>query len=124
MPDEDTQREHGRRSSPLPGMLGRLHAGWLMLRDPDTPRTAKLGVVVLGLGAALLVLAYGVSPFDLLPELFLGPAGLIDDLIIIPLLLWLLSRFMPRGKARRILAKFGRKPGTKPDTPGTDAPNP
>jgi len=96
-------------SSPLPGMLGRLHAGWLMLRDPATPALGKLGIVALGLGGLLLMVAYGVWPIDLIPELFTGPLGLIDDLILIPLMLWVLSRFMPRDKAKRILAKFGKR---------------
>ena len=31
---------------------------------------------------ALLALLYCVSPVDLLPEIFLGPIGLIDDAIV------------------------------------------
>jgi uncharacterized membrane protein YkvA (DUF1232 family) len=112
MPDDprnDGPHHDDKTSSPLPGMLGRLHAAWLMLRDPATPALGKLGVVVIGLGGVLLMVAYGVSPIDLIPELFTGPFGLIDDLILIPLMLWVLSLFMPRQKAAHILNKFRTK---------------
>ena len=34
-------------------------------------------------GVALLGLGYVLSPIDLLPELLLGPIGLIDDLVVV-----------------------------------------
>jgi len=46
-----------------------------LLRDPRVPATAKL------IGAAGI--AYILSPLDLLPEVVLGPLGLIDDLIVV-----------------------------------------
>ncbi len=110
-----------KKSSPLPGMLGRLHAGWLMLRDPETPTLGKLGIVILGLGGLLLMIAYGISPIDLIPDV-LFPVGFIDDLILIPLMLWVLSRFMPRDKAQRILERFGKRKKTsaEPDDQPSD----
>ena len=46
-----------------------------LLRDPRVPRGPKL-VALLGLG-------YVLSPIDLLPEVLLGPIGLIDDLLVV-----------------------------------------
>jgi uncharacterized membrane protein YkvA (DUF1232 family) len=46
-----------------------------LLRDPRVPRGPKL-VALLGLG-------YVLSPIDLLPEILLGPIGLVDDLIVV-----------------------------------------
>jgi uncharacterized membrane protein YkvA (DUF1232 family) len=50
-------------------LLGRL------LRDRRVPRGPKL-VALLGLG-------YVLSPIDLLPEILLGPIGLVDDLLVV-----------------------------------------
>ena len=36
----------------------------------------------------LILILYALSPFDLLPELFVGPIGLIDDVIILGALYW------------------------------------
>jgi len=46
-----------------------------LLRDPRVPRGPKL-VALLGLG-------YVLSPIDLLPEVLLGPIGLVDDLLVV-----------------------------------------
>ncbi len=46
-----------------------------LVRDPRVPLGAKLIA-----GAAL---AYVISPIDLVPEVLLGPIGLIDDLLIV-----------------------------------------
>ncbi len=50
-------------------LLGRL------VRDPRVPPGSK-AVALLGVG-------YALSPIDLLPEILLGPIGLIDDLLIV-----------------------------------------
>lgn len=42
--------------------------------DPEVPRGAKVRVAV--------VLAYFISPVDLLPEAFLGPIGYLDDVAL------------------------------------------
>jgi uncharacterized membrane protein YkvA (DUF1232 family) len=55
-------------------------------RDPRTPWLARL--------LALLVVAYAVSPIDLIPD-FIPVLGLLDDLILIPLGLALVLRFIP-----------------------------
>lgn len=56
-----------------------------LARDPRVPAGSKC--------LALLGFAYAVSPLDLLPELLLGPLGLIDDLLVIAAVL---SRILNR----------------------------
>ena len=46
-----------------------------LVRDPRVPLGSKL--------IAAAALAYVVSPIDLVPEVLLGPIGLIDDLLIV-----------------------------------------
>jgi uncharacterized membrane protein YkvA (DUF1232 family) len=64
-----------------------LLALWKLFRHPDTPRPAKL--------VALLVLAYALSPIDLIPD-FIPVLGWIDDLILLPLGIALAVRMTPR----------------------------
>jgi len=44
-------------------------------RDPRVPTSSKV--------LALLAVGYVLSPFGLMPELLLGPIGLIDDLVVV-----------------------------------------
>ena len=62
------------------------HAVWLAARDPRTPWYAK----ALGLAVA----AYALSPIDLIPD-FIPVLGLLDDLLIVPLGLWLTLKLIP-----------------------------
>jgi uncharacterized membrane protein YkvA (DUF1232 family) len=55
-------------------------------RDPRTPRSARL--------LALFVVAYALSPIDLIPDA-VPVLGLIDDLLLIPIGLWLVIRLIP-----------------------------
>ncbi|WP_220494325.1 YkvA family protein [Aquipseudomonas guryensis] len=64
------------------------HALWLAARDARTPKLAKL--------LALLVAAYALSPIDLIPD-FVPVLGYLDDLIIVPLGIWLVVRLIPAG---------------------------
>lgn len=59
---------------------------WLAARDSRTPWYAKL--------VAALVAAYALSPIDLIPD-FIPIFGYLDDLIIVPLGLWLAIRLIP-----------------------------
>lgn len=59
---------------------------WIAARDPRTPAGAKL------LAGAMA--AYAFSPIDLIPD-FIPVLGLLDDVIIIPLGVWLVLRMIP-----------------------------
>jgi uncharacterized membrane protein YkvA (DUF1232 family) len=53
-----------------------LVALWKLFKHPQTPRAAKI--------VAISVLAYAVSPIDLIPD-FIPVLGQLDDLILLPL---------------------------------------
>ncbi len=55
-------------------------------RDPRTPWYARL--------VAGLTVAYALSPIDLIPD-FIPVLGYLDDLILVPLGLWLSLRLVP-----------------------------
>lgn len=59
---------------------------WFACRDPDTPWAAK------AIGA--FVVAYALSPIDLIPD-FIPVLGLLDDLLLLPGLIWLALRLVP-----------------------------
>lgn len=58
----------------------------LAARDPRTPWPARL--------VALGVLAYALSPIDLIPD-FIPLLGQLDDLLLLPAGLWLALRLVP-----------------------------
>jgi uncharacterized membrane protein YkvA (DUF1232 family) len=58
----------------------------LAFRDPRTPWTAR--------GLIALVLAYALSPIDLIPD-FIPVLGYLDDLILLPLGIALAVRMIP-----------------------------
>jgi uncharacterized membrane protein YkvA (DUF1232 family) len=64
-----------------------LLALWKLFKHPQTPRAAKL--------VAIAVIAYAVSPIDLIPD-FIPVLGLLDELILIPLGVALVVRLTPR----------------------------
>ena len=59
---------------------------WIAARDPRTPFAAKL--------AAGAVAAYALSPIDLIPD-FIPVLGYLDDLLIVPLGIWLVVKMIP-----------------------------
>jgi uncharacterized membrane protein YkvA (DUF1232 family) len=61
---------------------------YLACRDPRVPWYAKL--------LAAAVVAYALSPIDLIPD-FIPVLGQLDDLIIVPLGIALAIRLMPRS---------------------------
>lgn len=59
------------------------------LRDPHTPRSAK--------AVALLVVAYVLMPFDLIPD-WRPIVGLLDDLAVVTVGLWAIVRLIPKDQ--------------------------
>ena len=59
---------------------------WIAARDPRTPLLAKL--------LAGFVAAYALSPIDLIPD-FIPVLGYLDDLLIVPVGIWLAVRRVP-----------------------------
>lgn len=72
------------------------------LTDPRTPLAAKL------LGAA--VVAYAVSPIDLIPD-FIPVIGYLDDLILLPIGLWAVRKLIPADVLAEHRARI--PPGTR-----------
>jgi len=64
-----------------------LLALWKLFRHPETPWPAK--------AIAVFVLAYALSPIDLIPD-FIPVLGLLDDLILLPLGIALAVKLTPR----------------------------
>jgi uncharacterized membrane protein YkvA (DUF1232 family) len=62
------------------------HAVWLAARDRRTPWLARL--------LGMLIAAYALSPIDLIPD-FIPVLGLVDDLVLLPLGVWLFVRLVP-----------------------------
>lgn len=76
---------------------------YLACRHPAVPWYAKL--------LALIVVAYALSPVDLIPD-FIPVLGYLDDLVLIPLGVWIAIRLIPedvvaecRAKAEAITGK-------------------
>jgi uncharacterized membrane protein YkvA (DUF1232 family) len=68
------------------GLKKEVFAVYLAARDPRTPWYAK--------GLVLLIVAYTLSPVDLIPD-FIPVLGYLDDLIIVPGGIWLAIRMIP-----------------------------
>jgi uncharacterized membrane protein YkvA (DUF1232 family) len=72
----------------------------LLLKDKRTPRVSKI----------LLALAVGylIMPFDLIPD-FIPGLGQLDDVIIIPSLIFVALRLTPRDLIAECRATAGKK---------------
>src|SRR3990172_5928586 len=83
----------------------------LMLDHPRTPRLSK---ILLG-----LAVAYAVTPIDLIPD-FIPVIGHLDDVLIIPALVWMALCFIPSEvrKECRMAAEAGKVKGVE-QTHGT-----
>ena len=62
------------------------YAVYLAARDPNTPWYVKI--------LAVIVAAYAFSPIDLIPD-FIPVLGYLDDLILVPLGIWLVVSLIP-----------------------------
>lgn len=81
---------------------------WFARTHPDTPWYAK------AMGA--FVVAYALSPIDLIPD-FIPVLGYLDDVVLLPILIWLTLRMLPtavrdesRQKAEAWMTQSGSKP--------------
>lgn len=82
------------------------HAAWLAARDSRAPWYAR--------AFGLLVAAYALSPLDLVPD-FIPIFGLIDDVVLIPLGIWLFIKMLPDGlfaEHRVTAAEAAERPGS------------
>ena len=77
-----------------------LALAWALLRDPRSPWSARIAVLV----AAL----YLVSPIDFVSDL-LPVLGWIDDGVIVVLLLKLATRLLPADLAMALRAKVAQR---------------
>lgn len=59
---------------------------WFACRDPRTPWYAK--------ALAMLIVAYALSPIDLIPD-FIPVLGYLDDLILLPVGIYLVLKLVP-----------------------------
>ena len=81
---------------------------WFAYRHPQTPLLAQ--------ALCTFIVAYALSPIDLIPD-FIPVLGYLDELILLPGLIWLAIRLLPhsvvvesRIKAEEWMAQQGQKP--------------
>lgn len=84
---------------------------WFACRHPATPWPAK------ALGA--IVVAYALSPIDLIPD-FVPVLGYLDELLLLPGLIWLALRMLPaplaadcRERAQAWLCEHAHRPSSR-----------
>lgn len=73
---------------------------WIAARDRRTPWYAKL--------AAGAVAAYALSPIDLIPD-FVPVLGYLDDVILVPLGIWLAVALVPAPLMAEFRAEAARR---------------
>ena len=64
---------------------------WFACRDSRTPAWLK--------ALAFWVVAYALSPIDLVPD-FIPVLGFVDDVLLLPVLIWLIVRQLPDAIAQ------------------------
>ncbi|MDE2300508.1 MAG: DUF1232 domain-containing protein [Burkholderiales bacterium] len=81
---------------------------WIAGRHPRTPWLAK--------ALGLFVVAYALSPIDLIPD-FVPVLGYLDDVLLLPALIWVAIRLLPadvldecRARAEDWIARAGARP--------------
>jgi uncharacterized membrane protein YkvA (DUF1232 family) len=83
---------------------------WFAGKNPRTPWYAKaLGVVVV---------AYALSPIDLIPD-FIPVLGYVDDVLLLPILIWLTIKLLPPEvlvECRRQAEEWMQTKGSKPSS--------
>ncbi|MDY0744855.1 YkvA family protein [Paucibacter sp. R3-3] len=69
---------------------------WFAARDPRTPWLPRL--------LCATVVAYALSPIDLIPD-FIPILGFVDDALLLPALIWLAIRLIPPALMQECRAK-------------------
>jgi uncharacterized membrane protein YkvA (DUF1232 family) len=80
---------------------------WIAARDPRVPWPAQL--------MAALVTAYALSPIDFIPD-FIPVIGFLDDIILVPLGIWIVVRMIPpalMAECREKAAQMEGKPQSR-----------
>ncbi|RDU36818.1 hypothetical protein DRW41_12275 [Neobacillus piezotolerans] len=79
---------------------------YFAVRDPRMPWHAKL--------VAAMVAAYALSPIDLIPD-FIPILGYLDDVILLPLGIWVALKLIPEELRREaaIKAESAKRPVSK-----------
>jgi uncharacterized membrane protein YkvA (DUF1232 family) len=77
-----------------------LTVAWLAARDPQTPWWLRAWW--------MFTLGYALSPIDLIPD-FIPIFGLLDDLILLPIMLWLGFRWTASEVLQRARAQADRE---------------
>ncbi len=83
---------------------------WFAGKNPKTPWYAK--------ALGMFVVTYALSPIDLIPD-FIPLLGYVDDVLLLPGLIWLTIRLLPpevltecRGQAEEWMQTKGSKPSS------------
>ncbi len=82
-----------------------IYALYLARHDPRIPFLAKVTLV--------LTIAYAFSPIDLIPD-FIPVLGYLDDLVLLPLGIWLTIKLMPDG----VIQEYREKAKAQLQRPG------
>lgn len=78
---------------------------WFAVRHPLTPWYARL--------LGVLIVAYALSPIDLIPD-FIPVLGYLDDVLLLPGLIWLVIRLIPPAVLQECRDKAEHHQGGKP----------
>lgn len=83
---------------------------WFAQRHPDTPLLAR--------ALCFFAVAYALSPIDLVPD-FIPVLGYLDELVLLPAMIWLAVRLLPaavveacRARAEQWMRERGRRPSS------------
>jgi len=84
---------------------------WFSAKNPKTPLASK--------AICIFIVAYALSPIDLIPD-FIPVLGYVDDLILLPILIWSAIALIPntiiqdsRAQAEEWLKHNNTKPKSK-----------
>ena len=102
--DESLEQKNG---------LGRLRRWAKHLKESIGMCLVAISHPEVGLPARVILgvtLAYAVSPIDLIPD-FVPLLGLLDDLILVPIGIWLAIRMIPAAVVTKCRARVRREEG-------------